>query len=441
VHLGICLGPAVTSFNTISQQVDTGGDTSSERTQKGRKHMTHNLSKLAQFCSARILLSWRRQLVIGAFCSLAMLTTARAQMLELLSSKHAGTAYVPAIAELKDGWVVTALCNGSNNLEVIVWQDAGAGLVRKSSHKSASECFGVSVAISPFNSSTVVTAVVDTVGAVELAAWQVSSTGSISQLGTTATLSSASGFQEVSIAQLDATRVVTALVDLSNSASVTSWLVPSTGDIKMEGGASLTGSFDWISVAGLNSTQVVTASSTKPTTTTNPGNDLGIIAWSIDSDGNVTQQPGSATAGYAETPEILLWNSNQVVTAFQNGALDLELITWTVNSAGTVTRQYTGAGGRIAGGVNGSQVALCIMPSEGPFTAVLSPDGTVLDVELWEKSGSKLVEFRTYDTAFSYAPTSCSPINTNEVVTASYYFDGNPNHDLELNEWGLVKIP
>ncbi len=403
-----------------------GTTTNRPDTERTENTMTMNLIRLTKFGRGRIALPWRRHLVAGALCALAMLSAANAQSVSLLYSNHAGKAPQSAVATLPDAVAVTAVCNGSGKLEVIVWQ-AGTALVRKGSHTSASTCQN-SVAITPLNSTTVITANADSAGDYELAAWKVSSKGAISQLGTTTVTGTGAAIQYISIAQLDSTQVVTASVNASHALHVTSWLVSSTGDITMEGDASPSGAFGYTSIAGLNSSQVVTASS--ETTSA----DLDVIAWSIDSTGTVTQQ-GDATAGAVTNPQIALWSTGTVLTAFSNGSGDLELISWTVSSAGDVTRQYTGKAG------TASSVALCVTTGSegGAFTAVAG-GGSDLDLETWT---SKLVQDFTDNTTSQYTPTSCANIPgaggaVTSAITTAYADSGD---DLEVAVWEVSGPP
>lgn len=345
---------------------------------------------------------------------------AASSSIEPLYGNQAGVAYTDSIAQLKPGWVVTAVCNSNEKLELIVWNDTGTALVRTGSYTATRDCS--SVAITALNAKTVVTDNANGTGhAFELTAWRVSSTGSISPLGTTAAgCSDCAGI--ASITKLDSTQVVTSQVTAGGNLVVTAWLVPSSGD-----SAQAAGSFAAQSaITTLNSSQVVTVG------TVGSGCsqcDLEVIAGTVDSAGNVTQQ-GSASAGAAESVGIARWNADTVITSLINGSGDLEVISWSVNSAGVVTRKASGTGGTVLG-----LIGICLIPTDKlPLTAVTTASYG-LSVEVWETSGSSgLEELTTYNTSLSQVFTAAASIAPHKVVAVGLAIPGS---DLQLEEFEL----
>jgi hypothetical protein len=377
---------------------------------------------------------------LGILLALAMSITATAQT--TISFKYGSSAGETqggvAIAELQPGWVVTAFCDADGVLKLISWHDSGSALVREGNETTSLACntYGQPVAITPFNSTTVVTADADPVGNWYLAAWNVNATtGAISQFGTTAGLGVVGDGGPnlyMSITHLPKTSfVATSFIGGSpsnaggNWHTVTSWFVPSTstGDFTVGDVFVQNGNFTSTSIASLNSSQFVTASAILGS------GDLDVDAWSVNSAGAITKQ-GNLMGGFAGNPQIAPWFSNTVVTTEVDGSGDNKLISWGVSSTGNVTRQATGSGG-----VSGN-TALCIV-TDGvlgalPFTATVG--GAGLSVELWEttSTSSTIDELASYNTTSSQFPTSCAPINTNLIVSAAY---NDSSDDLVLEEW------
>ena len=345
-----------------------------------------------------------------------------------LYGNSAGNIESASITELKTGWVVTAVCNSKAKLEMIVWNDTGTALARKGTYTATRDCVGV--AVTTLNDSTVVTVNgAQASFAFEVTAWQVSSTGSISPLGTTAASCATCGAGSVSIATLDATRVVTASITSDYALLVSAWLVPSNGDITLQGSAQATGTFsNTPGITAPNSSQVITAGPAG-----NCGQvacDLEVISWNVDGSGDVVEQ-NTAQAGVSGYVGAISWNSNTVVTPLINSSHDLELISWSVSSGGVITRQAAGT----AGQVQLSPIAACIIPTDNlPFTAVYD-SSSYLAAEVWEPSGSSgLKELTTDDTKLLQFAIGAVPIGPHRVVTAAAT---EPNIKLELEEWEL----
>lgn len=384
------------------------------------------MKKLEKMKFAQIRQQMRRvscAVTASALVVLTLLADAGASSLVPLYGNSAGMTGGISIAELKTGWVITAVCNGAGLVELISWNDTGSALARKGSYTSTLEC-GI-VSITGLNARTVVTySIGGRVGdSFEVSAWRVSSTGAISPLGTGAVGCSCDAYG--SIAKLDSTRVVTSTTS-GNGQIVTAWLVPSSGDISQEGSAEAPGNFGFqTGITALNSEQVVSVGTAGGCTQC----DLSIIAWSVDGAGTVTQQ-GSDSAGAAQYVTVAHWKSNTVVTSLMNGTGNLELITWKISSTGVITREATGTGDTILGLAN-----ICLIPTDKlPFTAVLGTS-ELLSAEVWETSGpTTLTELTTYNSSWAQLPWGTAPIGPHKVVTASQTLSGS---DLTMEEWEL----
>jgi hypothetical protein len=329
-----------------------------------------------------------------------------------------------AITQLASGWVVTATCDPCRSqMELAVWQGTGAALTQASTITANLECYSVAlVAITP---NTVIT-VNDNYHAYVIA-WNVSSKGVISILPGMATVSP-DGVAQVAITQISSTEVVTAICDKGENLTVTSWYIPSGGDVTQlnsaqtgcNGGAAVT-AVDYVKT-GL----VVTAA-------TDGSNDLYLVSWTVGGSGYVAQN-GFATAGTVDSLlPVVYWKSNDVVTPLANGSSDLEVIDWSV--AYNIKRLATGTAGTIASTTPGA----CIVPTDNLlFTAVDNSLGN-LSVEVWKRSGKNLNKLASYNStwplyAYGSSPLRATGISPHRTVTASVQ---SSSQNLELEVWQL----
>jgi len=147
----------------------------------------------------------RSRIAAVAFLGLLSAATIPAQTITPLysnASNSVGTVSQVAIANIGFGWVVTAVKNGSGDLEVIVWQDTGTGIVRRGSKIAGAITFGIGVTAVPGPvpyRATVVTAAFNSSFDLELISWHVSSSGAVTRAGSA---TSTQGGTTVAINQL-----------------------------------------------------------------------------------------------------------------------------------------------------------------------------------------------------------------------------------------------
>jgi len=351
-------------------------------------------------------------------------------------------AIAPLDLASRPGWVVTAACHpiaGPNvtRLKIAVWQDTGTALVLQGSHTSAKINCSIGLAVASLSNTsaqgdtTVVAATIGVAGELVISAWQVSASGAISRLGTPA-LDSTDAPLGLAITPLGSNRVVTSIETDTSALKVTAWDVPSTGDVTELGSAVLP-NFLAGSITQLSPSQVVTAG-------LNPSDvDMAVISWGIDGAGTVTQQ-GSATTscsvyGIPAIAPYLLASDAQVITGCLDSFTNLRFNTWGVTSTGTVTQRTNLTRPSMA-----ESPAISFIPGDDlPFIAEYGSNN-VFDALVFYQSGLDLEELTSYHTArVNYFPESqgVAPENEHRVVTAAenYNVCGKHGCRLALEVW------
>jgi len=319
--------------------------------------------------------------------SLLAAAAARAQVTPLYGAT-AGTVGQVAIAttELavpgsfgRPTYVVAAVVNGSNNLEVIAWQDTFSKLVRIGSASPADANpnigLGSTVAAVGLDANRVVTADVDDTGTLNVDTWQLGGKSGISlQFGASTPASTA---QTVAITRLSDTQVVTAYQNSSGELTVEAWNIDAIG-IPTPAGMATGGTAGQIGIAAVSPTQVVTAEQDSE-------GHLKVIAWVVGTVspvagveiGTVTRQ-GDYTDSLAGMISIGGFGG-EAVTAAVNGSSDLETVTWKVSATGSIVPLARSTSG------NASAVAGAELPVEGiAVTAARGSTGN-LDVDVWRE--------------------------------------------------------
>jgi hypothetical protein len=322
----------------------------------------------------------------------------------------AGTVSGVSVANLKPNWVVTGVRNGSNDMELIVWESLGTSLKRQGSATGPMAGVG-NIATVALSSSRVITAAVSNSGLLELTSWSVSSSGTVTAGSTTEAESAAN----LSMTGLDSSHVVVAFSGLNGWLQLDLFSVSANGTIAEESSAFDTGGAAVTSVTALGNGQIVTA-------VQDAFADLYLVSWSVS---NAFSFQNSALAGNIRDVSITSWGSEgHVATALSNSAGDLEVIDWSVNpTTGAITRE-----GSVTK-VTASQVAATTI-GRYVFTGVVDSHGKV-DAGVWGYNGSSFIEAASAEqeaiTAVSVAPLSSG----NQSVTASRTSSG----DLRVDVW------
>jgi hypothetical protein len=318
-------------------------------------------------------------------------------------------------------------------------------------------CFG-GVAVARVNANRVATAVLNQstktfLPDLELTTWSVSTSvgpdfGTIAQEDHIAstTIQPAS----VSMTGLNGSQVVTAvLINPTLDLNLAAWAVSSTGTITAQGTAQstvpvtgLSGLWSPAAITDTNSSehnQVVTAYSTGKDV------DLTLSSWNVSTAGTITLQQ-DASAGYAGPVSLTSWGSNaskNLAAAFVNGSNDIEVINWTVDpSTGVFTRQASGHS-------SGGSTPICafrtcfVAATTFAKQIFIAADGTGggkgaekmdLSVMEWQDSAPKLFIVAQGDSGAGNELVAATPLDESHTVTASAH---PKTLNLEMNVWSF----
>jgi hypothetical protein len=219
--------------------------------------------------------------------------------------------------------VITALRTADGSLKIIAWKVSGDGSIQRFGDAAAGPVSEVVVS-SPSGFAGVITAVRGASGDLKVIAWKVSAAGVISR-GDEA---SGGACSKLSITSLlpagGAARFATGLRNEAGNLEIITWSVTSAGIVKRldEAGAG--------PISGVALTARSTASADLFSVTRGPTGDLTVIGWSVPSNGTLkrgaTAQGGNVTAVTAATwkPDV----HSYVVAAVQGEGGLLKLIAW-----------------------------------------------------------------------------------------------------------------
>lgn len=222
--------------------------------------------------------------------------------------------------------LVTAVRDGSGNLKLISWTEAG---VRLNGPGALAGAVSRISAVRVGGSSLMITAVRDGNGNLKVIAWSVPFNGQITRLGS-AQAGAVSLISAVSIPS--GNRIVTAVRDGSGNLKVIVWDVSTAGVITRLPGEGSAGAVTAISSAfiGIEATLLATA--------VRDGNgNLKIITWRLGVTG-VLNRLQETSAGAVTEISVFPHGFNNLTTAVRDGGGNLKLIGWTVDANGTVTR-------------------------------------------------------------------------------------------------------
>ena len=269
---------------------------------------------------------------------------------------------------------VTAVRNGSGNLELISWDDgSGQGNIsRLADSGNQAGTIGWFAIQSLSRADTVadlVTAVETGANRLKLITWNLDSgTGTLTRLGD-------SGNQAGEVSMIAASVlgniVVTAVRNGSGNLELITWFISPDGKTIQRRADSGTqaGAVHEVAIAG-----TVTA-------VRNGSGRLELISWRISPDGLQIQRLGDSghQAGEATNINISQFNANRFVTAVRAGNGKLKLIAFDVDGVGTIKR--TGDSDDLAGAV--SEVAL-VTPEQNNFTTAVRDGSGHLKLITWK---------------------------------------------------------
>jgi hypothetical protein len=249
-----------------------------------------------------------------------------------ISDNHAGTASRIVAAD-RGAFTLTALRNGSGNLELINWSTGGAAVKRINDSGNQAGSIG-EVAVTTVR-NLAITAVRNGSNALELISWDDNSgQGPIVRRADSGHQAGEASLIAVK-ALASATGVVTALRNGSGNLMLITWAVDINGNFKRLADAHA-GEVSGVALSVLGNIAV--------TAVRNGSGNLELITWAISPDGtSITRrtdsgnQAGSVSGiAMADATEA---NTPRVVTAVRNGSDNLELISWNIAADGTTIRR------------------------------------------------------------------------------------------------------
>ena len=375
--------------------------------------MTPSFSTSWTKCSwGKTRLAW--QMAAGTFLGLLMAANAAGSLTPLYSSP-AGAVSAVSIAQLQPLEVVTAVRNGSGDLEVIVWKDEGTAIVQASSATAGAI---KEVAIAAVSSNQVVTAVANSTGNLELILWKVDSSGKITkQYGTTYTLT----VTRVSIVGLAVGAFATATRNSSGDLDVEVWKAGASSFSLLAGSSG--GAVSEVAIAALYYASPI--GSQFVTAVRNGSGDLEVINWTVGP--TTLTRGGHATLGSIEHLSIVaigtLATHTVYATAVINGSGDLEYIEWSV-LGNSVKELGSGTAGAASG------VAVC-QGFPWAITAIRNGSGD-MSVEQWDDATKPFSEAGKYNTASPVSAIAVAPdAFIGSMITAARSSTG----DLEVTVW------
>ena len=281
------------------------------------------------------------------------------------------------------------------------------------------------IAIDAFNDSEILTAVKNGSGNLELIAWRCAPTD------TEVTRVSDSGSQAGSIAEVALSVIgrtaITAVRNGNGNLFMILWDVP-------PGLGSLTRTWDSGTTAGEASriAMALLPSNIIVTAVRNGSGNLELISWRLESNGTLSRLRDSGSqAGSVSRVTIAPVDDSNVVTAVRNGSGNLELIGWSVASNGTLARW--GDSGSQAGSV--SEISIATMDGPGPtndvLTTVRDGSGNLLMISWRPDSGSGTIE-RLPDGAAGTASdlSSCFTVTDSGPKYIAAMSNGSDNPEL-----------
>ena len=299
------------------------------------------------------------------------------------SSKTGSMASVatttPTTSAPRAAYVVAAETNTSGALEVVAWQDTTISLVNIGSANVANGLAIQSVAASGLDANRVVTADVDSTGALSIDTWVIGGAAGVVQQngystgpGVADTIVDA----DVSITTVSSTLVVTAFNDSSGNVVIQAWTISSGGLPTPLSDVGHNGPATQVAIATINSGQVITAAGTG-------NNSLKITVWTVDSSG--VQYQNGITENASVSPfsdRVAIGAGSQLVFEEVNGFPSLvnvgSAFVPMINAAGNVEVWYLNisASGNITvlskpqtTKEDFLQVAACMLRTDVPITA------------------------------------------------------------------------
>lgn len=244
-----------------------------------------------------------------------------------------------ALQTFNDAEILTAVRNGSGNLELIGWRAEPAQTVATRMADSGSQAGAIGEVALALIGRTAITAVRSGSHKLLMILWDVpTGMGSITRTWDSGT--SAGEASNIAMTVVGADIVVTAVRNGSGNLELISWQFETDGTLsRLHDSGSQAGVVSWVTITTIDSSNVITA-------VRNGSNNLELIAWGVAPNGVITRwaDSGSQAGTVSEialTPISGTNATSDVLTSVVDGAGNLLLIAWRPSPAAhTIERLF-----------------------------------------------------------------------------------------------------
>ncbi len=305
-----------------------------------------------------------------AIASSISIQSASAHQFTREATATAGEVLSVDMVQLSANFLVTAVANSGNNLEVIVWQylPASNTLVRRGTAYSYALGEDTPVHIAALGPNNVITAAVDSYNDAHLTSFTVDANGNISEVNDVYSTRSTVWAINCAVAGLDPTHFVVWEYDQNSatyqdSSEISTWALDQWGNIMYQN--SITGNVGpLVTLTKVNTGQVVTGTYDEESTP------FQLESWSIDPYGNIKAQQKvtvSPSAVYGLSVASLAPGSfltaDMIPSPGSYWATEMQAMLWNVDPySGTFTKGYSAQpynADQVAAGVsNGTPITL-----------------------------------------------------------------------------------
>lgn len=297
--------------------------------------------------------------------------------LSISQAGHASAGEVQEVALTRTGsHIVTALRNGSGNLEVIVWELAADGSVTRKGSATGGAGSQISCTDWP-QGPGIVTAMRTATGVMQISSWKIGADATIQHAADgdggpigEVKISSPSGFAGV----------VTPVRTASGDLKVIAWKVSASGSFTRTDDASA-GACSKLAIAALPAAGGV---SRFVTALRDGSGNLELITWSVTSAGILSRLHEAGAGGIAAVALAARSSSSaDLFSVTQGPAGDLTVIGWSLADDGTLARLATAQGGNVS-----NVEAITWKPDVHSYiVAALRSDTGLLKLIAWRNGG------------------------------------------------------
>lgn len=344
-------------------------------------------------------------------------------------SASGGTTTANALIAIGSGRVVTAMRNGSSDLELNVW-DLGVDGAQIRKRGSASGGTVTEVAASYCGLGLVATAVKTASNTLKVILWKVDGAGNITREGDASADQMGS---VVSVCRIGLEYLATASQTSSGNLKVIAWRVTASGTITRKGSGSGGAVSDIVTAESwpLSITDDGAESFSYGQLTTGVRDASGnfkVIHWGISDDGNTVVRLSDADAGKVDDIALCPLPPRTLISAVRDGSGNLKLISWALNDAGLAVDRWDSTN---SGAV--SEIAICPAGVDLIATAVRATSGALVLI-VWRSlaGGAEIVRINDATAGEASRITVCQA-GPGLLATAVRDASGN----LKLIAWRL----